>query len=162
MAAFTLQAQKTVLCTKTGWTHMKARHVLLLRFVAQLILIVSVSAAAFGQGFGTFVGTVSDPTGAVIAGANIKVTDEATSSSRETKTNGQGYYVVPSLRPSTYTLTVDSPGFSQSVRKGIQLQADENLTVNQVIAVQQSNQAIEVSGEAIQVNTSTATSSEVV
>ncbi|MBS1872719.1 MAG: carboxypeptidase regulatory-like domain-containing protein [Acidobacteria bacterium] len=127
-----------------------------------IILAIFAGALAFGQGFGTIVGTVTDPTGAAIPAANVKVIDEATSVSRETATNEQGYYVIPSLRPSKYTLQIAAPGFSQSVRKGIQLEADQSLTVNQTVSVQQAAESIEVNAAASQVDTTTATTSAVV
>ena len=118
--------------------------------------------AMYGQGFGTIVGTITDPSGASIPGAKITVTDETTSGSRATKTNDQGYYVVPSLRPSSYSLVVEAQGFAATTRKGIRLQADENATVNQVVSVQQATQTVEVSAQSAQVNTTTATVSDVV
>ncbi|MCU1258541.1 MAG: TonB-dependent receptor, plug [Bryobacterales bacterium] len=133
-----------------------------LRAVTQLAFAISFSGLAFAQGLGTIVGTVTDKTGAVMPAAKVKITDAATSTVRETSTNDQGYYVVPALRPSTYMLTVEATGFAPSVRKGILLQADESITVNETVSVEQSNQTIEVSGEASQVNTTTSTVSEVV
>ncbi len=112
------------------------------RLLASFVLSLSFSGLIFAQGFGTIVGTVTDSTGAVIPSAKVRVTDDATSISRETNTNDQGYYVVPALRPSTYTLTVEAGGFAPSVRKSILLQADQSLTVNQSIAVQQSAETI--------------------
>jgi hypothetical protein len=71
-----------------------------------LVAIIFVFAGSLrAQGYGTIVGTISDPSGAVVASARVQVTDEATSVSRETLSNDQGYFVLPSLRPSTYSLT---------------------------------------------------------
>ncbi|MGH9662905.1 MAG: carboxypeptidase regulatory-like domain-containing protein, partial [Bryobacteraceae bacterium] len=133
-----------------------------LRSIASLFLPLAFAGVAFGQGFGTIVGTITDATGAVVPSAKVKVTDEGTSTVRETATNAQGYYVVPALRPSLYTIEVNASGFAPSSRKGVRLQADESLTANQTVSVQQAAQAIEVSGVATQVNTTTATASEVV
>ncbi len=121
-----------------------------------------VSGIAYGQGFGTIVGTVTDATGAVVPSAKVRITDERTSASRETATNEQGYYVVPSLRPSSYTIVVEGAGFSPATRKGVELQADQSLTVNQTISVQQNVEKVEVSAAAIQVDTTTATTNAVV
>jgi hypothetical protein len=126
-----------------------------------LALIVS-EGLGFSQGFGTIVGTVTDPSGAAVAAAKIKVTDEATASVRETVANEQGYFVVPSLRPSTYAVTIDAQGFAPFVRSHVLLQADESRTLNQALSVQQSNQSVEVSGSAVVVNTVTGTMSDVV
>jgi len=114
------------------------------------------------QGFGTLVGTVTDPTGAVVPSAAVKAVDDATRQSRETTTNDQGYYVFPALRPTTYSLDIQAPGFAPSTRAGIILQADESVTVNIVVSVQQSTQTVEVGGGAVQVNTTNSTMSEVV
>ena len=132
------------------------------RIAAQVVLAILVSGVAFGQGFGTIVGTITDPTGAVVPAAKVRITDEATSSTRETNTNDQGYYVVPALRPTRYTIVVDAPGFATATRKGVELQADQNLTVNQTVSVQQSVESVDVSASALQVDTTTATTSAVV
>lgn len=133
------------------------------RSVFQAVLLALLaSLAAFGQGFGTIVGTVTDPTGAAVPSATVKVIDEATTVSRDATTNEQGYYVVPSLRPSHYTVQISAAGFSQSVRKGVQLAADQSLTLNQVVSVQQNVETVEVSATASQVDTTTATTSAVV
>jgi hypothetical protein len=125
-------------------------------------MALSGACLAFGQGFGTIVGTITDPSGAVIPAAKVKITDEATSASRDTATNDQGYYSVPSLRPSTYTVTVAVQGFASVVHRGNVLQADQTLTVNEALVVQQGAESVKVSAVATQVNTSTATNSEVV
>jgi hypothetical protein len=133
------------------------------RLVAlSLFLSFLAAAPALGQGLGTIAGTVTDSTGAVIPSAKVKIVDEATTATRETTTNEQGYYVFPALRPSMYTLTVEAQGFTSASRKGITLQADGNVTVNQTVSVQQTQQSIDVNAEASQVNTMTATSSAVV
>lgn len=137
-------------------------HVHKLRPVALLLAALSLAGVAFAQGSGTIVGTVTDASGAVIPAAKIRITDEATSASRETATNDQGYYVVPALRPSTYMITVNASGFAPTVSKGIVLQADQSLTVNETVAVQASVESVEVSSTATLVNTTTATNSEVV
>jgi hypothetical protein len=120
------------------------------------------ASAAWGQGFGTIVGTVTDPSGSLVGGATIRVVEPSTGLSREVTTNDQGYYVVPSLKPSTYDITVNAAGFAPFTQTGIVLQADQSATVNAAVSLVQSNQAVTVNAEATQVNTTTATMSEVV
>jgi len=117
---------------------------------------------AHAQGLGTIVGTVTDPSGALVPGATVRVTDEGTSQSRETTTNAQGYYVFPSLRPSNYSVTVEASGFAASARRGVVLQADQVETLNFAMTMEAANQAITVEAPVQQVDTSTATLSEVV
>jgi Carboxypeptidase regulatory-like domain len=117
---------------------------------------------AHAQGLGTIVGTVTDPSGALIPGATVRVTDEGTSQSRETTTSAQGYYVFPSLRPSNYSVAVEASGFAASTRRGVVLQADQAETLNFAMTMEAANQAITVEAPVQQVDTSTATLSEVV
>jgi carboxypeptidase family protein/TonB-dependent receptor-like protein len=116
----------------------------------------------YAQGLGTVVGTVTDPSGALVPSATVRITDEGTSQVRETTTNVQGYYVFPSMRPSSYSVAVEASGFAQSVRKGIVLEADQSVTVNFAVSVQEATQALTVAESVQQVDTSTATLSEVV
>ena len=125
-------------------------------------MIVGSTGWLRAQGYGTIVGTITDPSGAVVVGARVQVTDEATSVSRETASNDQGYFVLPSLRPSTYSLTVEAQGFAKAIRKGITLQADASVTVNQTVELQRATESVQVEAENLQVNTTTAAASEVV
>src|SRR5436853_2117153 len=90
----------------------------ILRSSAILVLLCLIFAcAATSQGFGTIVGTVTDPTSATVPQARVTATNMATQLSRDVTTNEQGYFVIPSLPPATYKVTVDAPGFSQFARE---------------------------------------------
>ena len=81
-------------------------------FVIVAIFLYLSSTSAHAQGFGTIVGTVGDSSGSVIPGAKITVTDEGTQISRSVVANEQGYFTVPALHPSTYSVSVTAPGFA--------------------------------------------------
>jgi len=132
------------------------------RLFATAWLFTGACVLVHAQGLGTIVGTVTDPSGSVVPNANVKIIDEGTSASRVTTTDAQGYYVFPSLRPTTYTLSVDIPGFAGFSRKGITLQADESATVNIALTLAQTGQEVTVEGTPSLVNTTTQTLSEVV
>ncbi|MBO0859221.1 MAG: TonB-dependent receptor [Chloracidobacterium sp.] len=132
------------------------------QYILPLLLFFLTEAVASGQGLGSIVGTVTDHSGAVIAGANVKATDPATGETREEKTNDQGYYVLASLKPATYNLSIRADGFSTSNQNGVTLLADQTATVNVSLNVGQTSESVTVSGEMPQVNTSNATMSEVV
>jgi hypothetical protein len=132
------------------------------RLVALFFVLTVLNSALWAQGFATIVGTVTDPSGSAVATAKVRITDEATAAIRETTTNDQGYFVAPSLRPATYSVEIEAPGFSPAIRKHVIVQADESVTANQTLSIQQANQIVEVTAEAVTVNTSTATVSEVV
>lgn len=137
----------------------KAKH---LWVIAALPLLLALSGTLSAQGLGSIVGTVSDASGGVLPAAKVRILDEGTSQARETTTNVQGYYVVPSLHPATYSITVEAQGFSTYVQKGVVLQADQTATVNVSMSIGQSRQTISVEATTAQVDTSTATLSEVI
>src|SRR4051812_33630414 len=68
---------------------------------------------------GTLTGTVSDPTGAVVPGADLKVTNQSTGTVRTAVTNGEGGFTVPELTPGPYTITVTKSGFKQTTQKDV-------------------------------------------
>ena len=82
---------------------------LLLAVVVVLGLNVTPTLA---QGFGTIVGTVSDASGSVIPAAKVTVIDVGTQTSRSVVANDQGYFVVPALHPSTYSVSTIASGFA--------------------------------------------------
>jgi outer membrane receptor protein involved in Fe transport len=98
----------------------------------------------------------------VIPNAKVKLVEDGTLASREATSDAQGYYVFPSLRPSTYSLTADAPGFAAFSRRGITLQADQSATVNVSLSLGLGGQTVTVTGEVPLVTTSTSTLSEVV
>ena len=131
--------------------------------LAAVIALCSFSVAVVhAQGLGTIVGTVTDQSGAVIPNAKVKIVNEGTSASREVTTDAQGYFVFPSLQPSTYLLNVEASGFAKYLRRGITLQADESATVNAQMGLAQAGQEVNVEASQVLVNTTTSTLSEVV
>jgi Carboxypeptidase regulatory-like domain len=64
-----------------------------LRRVWPLLAALSLACVVYAQGFGTIVGTITDPSGGVVPAAKIRITDEATATYRDTVTNSQGYFV---------------------------------------------------------------------
>ncbi|HXA64332.1 MAG TPA: carboxypeptidase regulatory-like domain-containing protein, partial [Bryobacteraceae bacterium] len=129
-------------------------------FVAAILL--SLCRLAFSQGFGTMVGTVTDPSGALVESAKVTATEAETGTSREAITNASGQFVMPGLRPTTYTLTVEAPGFNKYSQSGIALTADQSQTVNIALTVGQATQTVTVEATAQQADTYTSTLKEVV
>jgi Carboxypeptidase regulatory-like domain/TonB dependent receptor-like, beta-barrel len=75
-------------------------------------------------------GVVSDASGAVVPGATVTVTEVATGLVHTVRTDTVGYYIVPALRPSDYTIRVTAPGFQTVEEKGIVLQVDQQTSLN--------------------------------
>lgn len=114
-------------------------------------------------GLATMVGTVTDPAGAVIPSASIRVVDHDTGDLRIVTANSQGYFVIPSLRPARYDVTVTGSGFALYTRPLVTLLADQSLTVDAHLAVEGSTQSLTVSDVApTQVDSTTSTLSQVI
>jgi hypothetical protein len=120
-------------------------------FIA-LFLILPFSAKA--QVSATVNGTVYDSTGAVIPGANVTLTQDASREMRSSVTNGEGYFAFPALLTGSYSLKIDAKGFKSYEQQGINLSAGDLrklsglvLTVGQqgeVVTVESSAQIIPV------------------
>lgn len=76
------------------------------------LLVVALCATAFAQGTSSLTGTVADPNGAVVSGANVTVTNVATNVSTTTQTTDSGLYRFPTLPVGTYNVKVEAAGFS--------------------------------------------------
>jgi len=87
------------------------------------LFLVSLCPASFvrSQTQGQITGVVTDSSGAVVAGANITVTNPQTNFTRQVQTNSTGNYVFPTLLPGLYSLRVEIQGFQNEVRNQIEL-----------------------------------------
>ena len=135
--------------------------------ILQFFLLTALVAALFAgsasaQGFGRISGIVTDPSGAVIPGAVVTAVQVGTGAKTEVKANEQGEYTFPSLAPSTYNVTVAAPGFSGATLQNILLQADAAVTQNVTLKIGDTSQSVTVTGDAMQVDTTTSTLSQVV
>ena len=95
-----------------------------------LLVFGPVPTAAHAQGLGSIVGTVVDPSGAAVAGAQVTATHTGTGFNSVAVTNSSGEYVLPSLPPAVYNISVSSSGFSSFVQSGITLQQVNQLPLN--------------------------------
>jgi hypothetical protein len=106
------------------------------------------SGAAMAQTFrGTILGTVTDSTGASIAGAAVAVKNVNTGLSRTVSTSDDGSYSVPELPIGTYTVTVEKAGFKQGVVTGIQVAVSSERRADVVLQPGEVAQKIEVTGD---------------
>jgi hypothetical protein len=128
---------------------------------AVAILLALTVSPAFAQQ-GQINGVVTDSTGGVVPGATVTAVEEQTGLSRDTVTGANGLFTFPSLRPTTYEIRAALTGFRTMRRTGIQLQANQNLTVNVTLELGELSETISVAGEAANVDITTATLSEVV
>jgi uncharacterized membrane protein len=89
-------------------------------------------------------GTVSDPNGAAVAGAAIKLINQATKTETETSSNQSGYFTFVNLSPATYTLLVEIRGFKKTVTNPFALGVSESVTQNVSLSVGEMSEVVEV------------------
>lgn len=117
-----------------------------------LFLICSTLLTAQSTG-GRILGRVADPSGAVLSGVKVTATNEATGASREAVTNDSGDYVLVSVQPATYSIAYELTGFKKNVEKGILVDVNQVVTVNSTLQIGGSQEVVEVTSEAAQVDT---------
>jgi hypothetical protein len=128
---------------------MKARIIL----VFVLLAAVSLSAQTFR---GTILGTVTDPSGAVLAGAKVTVKNVGTGLERTTDTSGDGSYTLPELPIGTYTVTITLTGFQTSVTTAVAVDVATERRVDASMKPGQVSTRVEVAGDLLpQVETTT-------
>ena len=127
-----------------------------LRIIAALLLgIFLASAAVWAQAISSsqLKGTVQDPTGSAVAGAQVTVTQTATGASRTVTTGTDGGYLFTELPIGPYQLQVSKEGFSKAVQSGIVLQVASNPTINVTLKVGAVNEQVVVEAAATMVET---------
>ncbi len=125
-------------------------------------LLMLLSCVAYGQATGSFSGTVSDKAGAVISGANVKITSQATGLTREAKTDDSGHYLVPLLPVSFYTIHVEAQGFGPAEQKDVRLQVDEHRELDFTLQPASVSTSVEVNATEVAVETTTPTLGQVI
>src|ERR1035438_181897 len=124
-----------------------------MRFKVVSLLTLLIPVALFAQEFrGTISGSVTDPTGAAIASAKMTVTEEHTGTRIPTGSDGAGQYAATFLLPGDYDIAVASPGFKESLRKGVHVGAGDHPVIDVKLAVGDVDRSVEVTADAAMVN----------
>jgi len=130
-------------------------------FLLALPLFVSVQSAR-AQVAAILAGSVTDQSGATVAGAAITVTNLETSTVRTATTDSTGHYQVFALPVGEYEVRAAKSGFADQVRTGIHLAVGQDATVDLTLQVSGASQAITVSSDAPLVSVTTADISGIV
>src|SRR5579872_5053299 len=136
---------------------MKHSHLFLI--VAVLLAPVLVLAQAF---YGSIVGTVTDTSGGILAGAAVTVTNLGTSERRATKADSSGNYRFLELAPGRYRVDVESPGFKHLTRDQILVEVQSDLRIDAALEVGDTRQVVEVQAVTPLLQTESATLSQVI
>ena len=120
--------------------------------LAAILAVAIFAAPGWGQTFrGTILGTVTDSSGAAVAGATVTIKNVETGLVRTTVSTGDGTYNVPELPIGTYTVTIDKSGFQTAVTTGVTVDVSSERRVDAALKPGQMNQTVEVSGETLPV-----------
>ena len=127
-----------------------------LRTIVATLLVLSLSAIAFGQAAtasGSLTGTVTDSTGAVVPDASVTAVSAGTGLTRNTTTSGSGNYRFDALPPGVYNVKVSKSGFAVSTASDVTLQVAGTTTQNFALKPGASTETVEVTTEAPIVDT---------
>src|SRR6266404_671671 len=105
---------------------------------------------------GSIYGTVTDPSGALVANANVTATEKNTNSSRSTTTTDRGQYDVRPLRPGKYKLTISVPGFETRTLADIDVGPGAEAPRNVELQIRAVSEAVEAQEETKGIDTTTA------
>ena len=121
--------------------------------VIALAGLLSLSTGLYGQEKATIVGTVTDPTGAVMPGVKVTITNTATKVARTLETNSAGNYSAPELPIGDYSVRAEYQGFKTYERTGIEPNVNDVVRVDIPMQVGEVTQSVTVSETAVRVQT---------
>jgi hypothetical protein len=125
-------------------------------FVGVLVLVGLCGGMLWGQaGGGSVVGSIHDPSGAVIPKAEIILTNTETGIAQSTQSTASGEYVFPLVQVGTYTLTVSAAGFEQVVQQNVVVGLNKTITINESLKVGSTSTSVQVEALTSQLETTT-------
>ncbi len=130
--------------------------------ISPLVLSLLVLSSAAQTSTTQVSGTVADSSGAVVPGATVTATNDATGVSNQQSTTQAGLYAFPSLPVGTYSIKVEAAGFKVLTRSGVVLQVGTPIVSDMTLEVGTAAESIQVSAEGENVQTSSATVGNVV
>jgi hypothetical protein len=131
-------------------------------FVAALLAIAA-ATPVFSQAFyGSIVGTITDPTGGVLTGITVTLTNTGTGERRQVQSLSGGDYQFLNLVPGTYRVEVEQTGFKKATRENIEVNVSGTARADVVMQLGDVNQSVEVQAAAPLLRTEDANLSQVV
>ena len=130
--------------------------------VLVVILLLSAVAAIAQTESARISGRVTDLTGAVIVGAQCKITNIETGVSNTVTSNEDGIYVLPDLHPAIYRLSIQKEGFRTVIQPSLQLYVQDAVSENFTLALGPASETVTVLGDSFGLQTDSAAVSTVV
>ncbi len=115
--------------------------------ISLVVVLLLLLTPAFGQAItGAITGVVTDPSGGVIPGAEVRVRNEGTNAELVVLTDETGIYAAERLAVGKYTINVQVPGFKTFVQTSLELHVNDRLPVNIALQTGEVSQTVEVVG----------------
>jgi hypothetical protein len=112
-----------------------------------ILFVIALTASMLqAQMLGEITGTVTEPTGAVVAGAVVSVTNVSTNQARQVQTNQTGNYSVPFLVPGVYEIRTELSGFKAATCDAVELQVGAVVRIDFTLQLGEMSQRVEVTG----------------
>ena len=144
------------ICSLSSRARVKSRASVALLLATLFLPITGISRSLAQAVFGSIVGTVTDPTGAIVPNATVVVTDVSKGTSQTVQSNSSGNYSVSRLIPDTYTVKATAQGFAPAETDNVIVSADTAPQVNLVFQPQGTTQTVNVSSAAPTLQTDSA------
>src|SRR5438270_12210682 len=130
---------------------------------ALFVVLLLLPATSLAQGyFRTVSGELTDPTGAVIQGAKVILTDQEKGFTFTATSDSAGHYLFAAVPPGLYTVTVEMQGFQKAERTNVKVNVSENASANLQLEVATATQSIQVEAQAQTLATEDAVTGQVV
>jgi hypothetical protein len=143
------RARSTMKCLKTMCLKTMCLRAVCLVAISLLLPTLLPAQGASGR----VMGRVADPTGAVLSAVKVILTNEATGISRDANTNDSGDFSFVDVAPGTYTVQFELTGFKKNVQKSVIVDVNQVVTLNSTLQIGGSQETVEVTSEAPQVDT---------
>jgi len=120
------------------------------RLVLSLLAVLALASSAFGQSQainGTIEGTVVDPSGAVLPGVTVTLTNTNTGTVRSVVTNDRGIYRAPLLPLGTYSVVAELEGFKKFEQTGVSVAAGQTAVIDVTMGVGSLNETVSVTAD---------------
>jgi len=135
--------------------HMRSMKLAL--FLLVVLCVGTLPMWAQSTATGTVAGTVTDPSGAVVSGATVTLTDVATNTSRSTTTNDAGRYIFVNVPPGHYNIAVTKQGFANTKIPDVNVKVGTASTINASLQVGGATVEVEVKATGVELQTMNAT-----
>lgn len=148
------QKQYDTLLLTASHSHSRSanRRALLLTFVTMLCSLSAVAQSYLGA----ITGTIKDPSGASVDGAQITVTQSGTNFVTKIQSSKQGNYNIPSLQPGVYSVSITIDGFRPERKENVTLTAGQAAQVDFILAIGSTTENVQVSTNMVEIDTTSA------